>query len=84
MDILKKIQNQPEKTRKIILWSITTLAGISLFILLVKNFQQKYQNLKLEDLKEKLNFPSLEKNLESLPNFDLEIPATSTKSDEKE
>ena len=83
MDILKKIQNQPEKIRKVILWSITILTGISLFILLVKNFQQKYQSFELEDFKGKLNFPSLEKNLKSLPDLDLEIPATSTKSNEK-
>lgn len=69
MDILKKIQNQPERLKKIILWSITIVIGIVLITPLMKNFQQKLKSFEIEKFKEELKLPSFE-----MPN----MPTVST------
>ena len=82
MDILKKLQNQPESTRKIILWSIIIVIGIGLLFLWSKNFQQKLKNFQIEEFKEELKLPSLEGKLKIPPN--LGIPSFPPQPNETE
>lgn len=61
--ILKKLQNQPESTRKIIFWIIIILISGSLLILWVRSFRARMQGLQKEDLMQEFNVPSLQENL---------------------
>lgn len=77
MNILRRIQNQPEKTRKIILWLIVIIIGTGLLIWWIKNFQQRFESFKVKELKEELNLPSFEEELEKFPK--LEMPKLNEK-----
>jgi len=72
MDLLKKIRNQPENIRKIILWVIIIIVGLGLAIFWVKNFQKRLKSFQKEELKEKLQLPSLQEKLRGIPK--IEIP----------
>lgn len=69
---ITKIQNLSESTRKVILWSVMVLIGLSLFTLYIKNVQKRLEGLEIEKFKEELQLPSFEKELERLPK--IEIP----------
>jgi len=64
-DIIKKIQNLPLSTRKIILWALIVIIGFGLISFYVKNFQAKIKNFKvgefrLPDFQEEFkNFPEV-------------------------
>jgi len=76
VDILKKLQNQPESARKIILWSTVTVIGVCLLFFCIKNFQQRLKSLKMEEFKAELKLYSLEREFKTLTN--LELPTVST------
>ncbi len=57
---LQKIQNLPEKKRKIILWLIVIIIGIVLGYFWIKNFQEKINNFRMEDFKNELNIPNFQ------------------------
>jgi len=72
MSFLKKLQNLPEKKRRIILWTAVIIIGLFLSFFLFKNFQKKLEDFKLEEFKkelnlEKLNIPEIE-----IPSIDYE------------
>ncbi len=69
MKFLAKLQSLPERTRKIILWAAVIIIGLGSLYLLVRNFQQRLKNFEMEEFKEELNIPSLEKELKSLPKL---------------
>lgn len=69
MKFLAKLQSLPERTRKIILWTVVIIIGLGSLYLLVRNFQQRLKNFEMEEFKEELNIPSLEKELKSLPKL---------------
>ena len=69
---MTRIQNLPESTRKIILWSIMIVMGLGLLAFYIKNTQQRLKNFELEQFKEELQLPSFEKELEGLEK--IEIP----------
>ncbi|MDP2663975.1 MAG: hypothetical protein Q8P08_00805 [bacterium] len=60
MDILKKIQQKPEGTRKVILWLIVVIVGIFLLFWWWSDFQRKTKEFNLEELKEGFGSPSSE------------------------
>lgn len=60
MNILQKIQNQPEKNRKFILWAAVVIIGLVLLFFQAKNFQKNFQDFKIKEFKDKLNLPKLE------------------------
>ncbi len=72
MDIVKKLQNQPEYIRKIILWLIVIIIGLSLLVWWVKSFSQKLKEFEKEEFIGGLNLPSLDEQLQKLP--EAEVP----------
>jgi len=80
MGFLRKIQNQPEHIRKIILWSLVVIFGLGLATWWVKNFQQKIKSFEKEEFIEELKIPSLKEELKGLPEIEIpkiEIPEIS-------
>jgi len=72
MNFLKKIQSLPESTRKIILWSVIIIIGLSLAAWWTKNFQERLKQFKESEFRKEFQLPSLKKELEGLPK--VEIP----------
>lgn len=83
MKILHKmieIQNLPEQTRKIILWSITIALGLGLFAWFAKNVQEKLKSFEFKKTKEELLLPSFQKEFEKLKKIDFSKIETEIKS----
>jgi len=72
MDILKKIQNLPEQTRKIILWVIVILFGFVFTLAWVQGLKQRLEKAKEERVWEEFQPPQFEEQLKGLPK--IEIP----------
>lgn len=72
MSFLRKLQSQPEQTRKIILWSIVVILGLGLAIWWVGSSYQKLKEFKKEEFIEKINLPDFK---ERIPG--IEIPEIS-------
>ena len=68
---IKKLQKLPERTRKVILWSVVILIGLILAILWILNINRVIKNIKKEDLKKELNLEELEENLQEIPKIEL-------------
>lgn len=75
MKFLEKIQNLPERKRKIILWLIIIIIGLALFVFWAKNFQRKLKSFEKEKFKEELQLPSFQEKLKEIPK--IEIPKIS-------
>jgi len=71
MNFLAKIQNLPERNRRIILWSVVVISSLILLTFYVKNFQQRLKSFKTEELKEQLQFPPLPEELKELPKIEM-------------
>jgi len=59
----KKIQNLPERKRKIIFWLLMVIISLSLVFFYIKNVQKKLKSLKIEESKKqipKLEMPKIE------------------------
>ena len=67
MNFFEKIQNLSEGKRKIILWSVVIIIGLPLFILWVKNVQEKLKSFPKGESK----IPSLRQELQGLPRIEL-------------
>ncbi|MBU0547114.1 MAG: hypothetical protein ABH876_00960 [Patescibacteria group bacterium] len=72
MKNFKSIQDLPEQKRKIILWTIMVLTGLSLLIIYIKGAREKIENLEIEKFKEEIQLQSLEEELGNL--LKIEIP----------
>jgi len=68
---IKKLQKLPERTRRVILWSVVILIGLILAILWILNINRVIKNIKKEDLKKELNLEKLEENLQELSEIEL-------------
>lgn len=60
MDFLKKIQNQPENVRKIILWAALTVVGAILIIFWVLHSVKAVNNFSKADFWNKLNISKMQ------------------------
>ena len=60
MELLKKLQSLPEKTRKIILWSVVIILGICLLIWWFNNFKDNFAGFQGEEFIESLDLPAME------------------------
>ena len=69
--MLKKIQNLPEKIKKIILWAALAVAGIILFFFFLNNLQNRLNNLTAENLQKGLKFPEIEIPELEMPKFEI-------------
>jgi ABC-type phosphate/phosphonate transport system permease subunit len=66
-DFKQKIQNLPEKKRKMILWTVMILIGLALAIFYVKDLSKRFQDINLENFKEDIQVQFLEKELKDIP-----------------
>lgn len=76
MDILKKIQNQPEYIRKIIFWVIIIILSAGVLFWWGRRAEQKLKGFREEEFIERLNLPQLKERLEKMP--EMEIPEVKT------
>ena len=60
MDFIKKLQNKPEREKKIILWSVLIIIGLLFLLLWIYMSQKSIRELKTEDIIEQINLPSKE------------------------
>ena len=74
MKLLEKLQKQPEKTRKIILWGAIIIIGIALFILWVTSIKRSISNFQKEKFIEGLNLSGIEGEMNNLPEIEIPIP----------
>ena len=66
MNFLEKIQNQPKDIRKIILWTIVVILGISLFVWWIKSIDLRMRGLQKEKFIEELNLSSSEEKIKEI------------------
>lgn len=64
VDIIEKIQKLPESKRKIILWTIVVVIGLTLLFFWAKKVQNKFGSFEKEKIQEDLKLPNLE-----MPDF---------------
>ena len=67
MNFLRRIQSLPESRKKIILWSVIIVIGFALFILWIKNAQEKLKIFQGGGL----NLPSLREELKGMPKIEM-------------
>jgi len=67
MNFLRRIQSLPESRKKIILWSVIIVIGLALFILWIKNAQEKLKIFQGRGL----NLPSLKEELKGMPKIEM-------------
>lgn len=72
MDILRRIQNQPEHIRKIIFWAIIIFLGLVLLFTWIQGLKTRLEEAKERRLFEELKPPKFEEELKSMPR--IEIP----------
>ncbi|HEX9721740.1 MAG TPA: hypothetical protein VGA53_00570 [Candidatus Paceibacterota bacterium] len=65
--VFQNIQNQPETTRKVILWGVTISLGVLLLAWWFADTKSKFQNRENPSLREQLQLESLEENLQNIP-----------------
>lgn len=85
-DFLKKIQNQPENVRKIMLWASLAVVGAILFGIWVFYSFGAINNLKTANLFEKMGIPSLkadiDKSIEGIKGKQEEIKQIKKKAED--
>lgn len=67
--LLKKIQGQPESTRKIIFWFLVIVLGVLFFGLWIFLAKQRMAKLDQNKLNLDIKLPQLEDRLKNLPSF---------------
>ena len=71
MNILDKLQKQPESIKKMILWLILIIVGTGLAIYWVYSFRQKIKEFPKGAFIEELNLPLLEEKVKELPEIEI-------------
>jgi len=59
MDILKKIQAQPESFRKIVFWFLFIVLSVVFFCLWLVSWRSRVANFNLEKFRQELRLPEL-------------------------
>jgi len=78
LKFVKKLQNQPEHIKKVILWTTIIVIGLGLIFWWIINVEKSIKEFQKEKLIEGLNLPRLEEEIKDFPS--IEIP----KLDEEE
>ena len=73
MNLLKKIRQQPEGTRKIILWAIVVIVSAILIIFWAFNLKQKIITFQKEDFLKKINLSEFQEKIKGLPELEINI-----------
>lgn len=81
MNFLKKIQNQPEGTRKIFLWIIIIILGFAFLFVWVQGLRQRLKGAQGQSVWEELRPPQFEEKVKNLPK--IEIPGFPEISEEE-
>ncbi len=75
MTFWQRIQNLPDNRKKIILWTVTGLATVGLFFLVIHNFLNRLEALGQHDLSQDFKIPNFPKlgggDSQSAPNESL-------------
>jgi hypothetical protein len=71
MNFLKKIQQQPEYVRKLILWAITIIIGLGLIIFWFWSSYRGMRGFSKERFIQNLNFPSLKSETKNIPGAEV-------------
>jgi mannosyltransferase OCH1-like enzyme len=66
MKFLERLQNLPEKKRKMILWTIVAILGISFLLFYIKNIDKKIKGFQKEEFIEGLKLPKFEEEMKSI------------------
>ena len=69
-DFLKKLQSQPESTKKIILWSVMVLVGLLLLIFWLNSTKSRIKNFQKEDFVRDLGIPDLREDINKMPKIE--------------
>lgn len=85
MGFLRKLQNQPEHIRKIILWGTVVILGLGLAIWWINSSYRSLKGFEKEKFIEKMNLPNFMQGLEDLPEIKMpEINEEELKNLERE
>lgn len=77
-EFLKKIQNQPERIRKVIFWVIIIVLGFAFLFAWVQSLKQRLGAVREEGFWEPLKPPQLEEQFKNLPKIEIpELPELS-------
>lgn len=68
MSFLDKLRNQPESTRKLILWVVVVIIGFGLTIWWINSSYRKIKEFSKEEVIDKMNLPAFE---EELPEIEM-------------
>lgn len=86
MKFLQKIQGLPERTRKIILWSLVAVLAAGLLVWWVRKSRQRLAEFPGDQFIERLNLPKIE--MPEIPEFpdlsQIEIQLNETTTDQEE
>lgn len=74
MNFLSKIQQLPEKKRKIILWAVCLIFTLFLFGLYILNIQKIIKGVEGGKIKEKFQTEKLEENLKKIEFPEIKLP----------
>lgn len=70
MDIVSKLQQQPEHIRKIILWTVVIILGVVLLGWWLRNSYNALEKLQSENVVEQFELPAFQ---DALPDFEIPI-----------
>ena len=70
MNVLKKLRQQSEFKRKMILWIVVIIVGLGLVTLWIWNSHRKIKEFSKEEFIQELNLSSLIPEVEKLPEID--------------
>ena len=68
MSFLDKLRNQPESTRKLILWVVVVIIGLGLTIWWINSSYRKIKEFPKEGIIDKMSLPAFE---EKLPKMEM-------------
>ena len=74
MSFLQKLRNLPTNKRKLILWLLIIILGVILFAFYIKNVQKRIKSLEMENIKQELQIPELEKGLDVMREREIPKP----------
>jgi hypothetical protein len=75
MKFLEKLQSLPLKTRKVILWSIIVIVGLTLLFFWLGNIQKTIKGFEKKEIMKEINLPPLKEEFKEIPK--VEIPEIS-------